>query len=110
MTAGVAPSRRESATAPALPSGQLDFFPLADSAWSVYSEGLRYHRSRLSQDGKRWPYLRPYLAAVVQRFERLCAGESEADVGPWPTYPDEPGVVPSAGVVTPAERCHGSKT
>lgn len=67
---------------------QSDMFGTVAPPPSIYAEGLRLHRARLAQDRGTWPELRAYLEAVVNRFERLCAGESEADIGPWPEYPD----------------------
>lgn len=53
----------------------------------AYLHGLAYHRHRLANDGKRWPTLRPYLAAWVSRYERLCAGIPESEIGTPPEYP-----------------------
>lgn len=89
-------------------------------SWAV--EALRYHRARLQRDGRIWPAERPYLLAVVRRFERAASGVPECDLGPWPERDGDTDVAPSpqaparaprqqssgrcsgsAGVVTPAE-------
>jgi hypothetical protein len=68
-------------------SDQSDMFGAAAPP-PIFAEGLRIYRARLAQDRGSWPELQAYLKAVVTRFERLCAGETEADIGPFPEYPD----------------------
>lgn len=72
-------------------SDQSDMFGAAAPPPPIYAEGLRIYRARLARDRGSWPELQAYLKAVVTRFERLCAGETEADIGPWPEYPNSTG-------------------
>lgn len=110
MTAGVAPCRRELAHVPALPTGQLDLFEAPVSVLSRWQVAMLEAQVDLLS---RQSVALTELYEVGETFEVVARRHGLGVVALATQYRRVrrrwTQLSVSAGVVTPAERCHGSK-